>query len=195
VEGFLYYFIAYHGTTKKAAPQILEEGLRVSERDGLWLGTGAYFFEAGPGHAVSWAENIVTESDEISVLEAHIEADVVVNLCDKRHWEQVKNVYDIMVSEGEIRGQTGPDGLFDSRKDEQGVFGHNYLDHDVMNRFLQVLEETKAFDGEKIDLVRCPFIGGSQMYHDSWFFKRSCIMLSVRNTKCIKQVREVKRFT
>jgi hypothetical protein len=45
----------YHGTSEKAALQILEGDFKVSENSWEWLGHGIYFWQDAPYRALEWA--------------------------------------------------------------------------------------------------------------------------------------------
>ncbi|MEO1542610.1 MAG: hypothetical protein AAFR75_01100 [Pseudomonadota bacterium] len=189
----MYTYLAYHGTTKSAAGKILEtKTFRPSASEAGFLGTGAYFFEAGPRHALSWAERkCELEGGEAAVLEVTIKADVVINLCDRKHWEAVEIIHKKMLSEGVVPSQIGPLGLFSKPMRQTSDFGKNYCDHKVMNRLIETLNENIREAGQQVEVIRCPFVRGGPVYEHSWFFSGSCIMLSVVDNMCIQDMRVI----
>lgn len=183
-------FVGYHGTTLESASQILNgRSFRFAERDGLWLGRGVYFFEDGPEHARSWAQNVAAErSSQPAVIEVVIEADYIIDLSDKLYWSMIRETFEQLKSEDSVRDQIGPQGIWNPVERRAEKFGHNYLDFDVMNRFLELYCGISNDQGIKFDMVRCPFIAGDQVYEKSWFFRRACIMISVLRLDAIKSL-------
>lgn len=178
---------AYHGTTADVVEKLeVSRGFKESERDGLWLGTGAYFFESAPNQALSWAVNAAADRGlEPVVIRAEIELNTYLDFSDRTYWSDLQLLYEDMRQNGEIRSQIGPLSLFVARLRRYENFGHNLVDHDVVNRYVLSLEESDEHD-IKIDGIRCPFVRGKAIYDDSWFYTGSCIMVSVRNLGCIK---------
>jgi hypothetical protein len=192
--GFLYTYLAYHGTSREAAQKIMSSGkFNILEGDPCFLGTGAYFFEAGPKHALKWADRRQEkEGGEAAVVEAVIKASVVLNLCDRKYWGLVSDTYNQLRLTGEIPKQLGPEGLFDPETRSALGFGKNYCDHKVMNHVIERINESREEEGQgNIEVVRCPFVRGGQPYSNSWYFKGSCIMLSIRDSSCIDQLRVI----
>lgn len=187
----MYTYVAYHGTSRDAAYEIIEtRNFRVSSGDATFLGTGAYFFEAGPRHALSWADRKgELEGCQVAVIEAVIHAEVVLNLCDRKHQSTIQSIYSHLSSLQELPAQIGPDGLFSDETRQLPDFGKNKRDHCVMNVVIEVVNETLKPDGQEIEVVRCPFVRGKQLYPQSWFFTGACVMLSVTKLSCISEMR------
>jgi hypothetical protein len=181
---------AYHGTTADVVEKINAQGFLRSERDGTWLGHGAYFFEDGPQHALSWALNTVESSGgDPVVIEAEVELTSFIDLSDRDHWDFFREIYEEMRTGGALRRQIGPLSVWLPSLRRNAHFGHNLRDFDVVNQAVAVIES--AQDDSSVQAVRCPFSSGRQIYPQSWFFSRSCIMLSVRDISCIKSWRVI----
>lgn len=193
----MYTYIAYHGTDLGSAESISRSNrFNPSKHDGLWLGEGIYFFEAGPRHALSWTENKCAGTELTPVvLEARIEAESVINLCDKKHWALVKEIYELLREESDLRDQIGPEGLFSEVLRGDPRMFRNTVDHAVMDTLIASVNRSLLVSRSTVDLVRCPFIGGREVYLKSWFFTRSCLMLNIRNPACIKDAKNYTRLT
>lgn len=176
----------FHGTTQERAEAILSTGFFESSSTGLWLGTGIYFFENGLGHAASWARTIAqTEGTQPAILEARLKIRNLVDLSDRNHWDAVRKLHDKMAALSLLPVQTGPEILFAEESKYRTESWNHFTDHFVMNMYLEVINGNLEKAGGKLDGVRCPFVGGRQIYENSWYFHRSCSMISLKNSSAI----------
>ncbi len=179
----------FHGTTEDRATAIMKSGFFESTSDGLWLGTGIYFFENGFNHARSWAETMATkEGKKPGVLEAKLKVETIVDLSDRDHWKAVQSVYQQLCTAPDFPAQTGPEVLFADEPTYRKETWKHSVDHRVMDKYLEIVSNKLSKSGKILDAVRCPFAGGRQVYDASWFFNRSCSMIAVKNGKAIVDI-------
>jgi hypothetical protein len=184
---------AYHGTTKTCALNIEREGnFLSSERDGLWLGSGRYFFQDAPAHALRWAqEKAARDRDEPAVFIAELDITRCIDLTDRVYWPLIIAVWEEHNS-GNPRSQLGLQEAFKNLSaTERAMLGRNLLDCDVMNKAIQFLRDNLAPTGLSRTTVRASFIEEGPVYNNSWLWTGSCTMVSVLDPEAILQFEQV----
>jgi len=176
----------FHGTTLDRAISIKGSGFFDSTSDGLWLGTGIYFFENGYEHASSWAKRLGEDHGVVpAIIEAKLNIQVLVDLSDRAHWQAMKDARDCLFSNGVLPEQAGPEVLLADDEVYRSQSWKHECDHVVVDQYLESINYEMAETGRTVDAVRCPFVGGRQVYEDSWFFRRSCSMIAIKNGEAI----------
>jgi hypothetical protein len=108
------FVVGYHGTTKSNANGIQETGFRISQRAGLWLGFGRYFFQDAPIHAFRWAQDMAEKETgnrgNAAVLFTEIDLRKCIDLTDRTHWTEIRSVWENEVKDTGI-SQLGIDVL------------------------------------------------------------------------------------
>lgn len=179
----------FHGTTLQNAENIKQNGFEERSAEGLWLGTGTYFFENGYEHARSWAERACENAgDKPAVLEAQLKIRQIIDLADRNHWPAIQKVFHDVKDTLLAPEQVGPEILFRSERAYKRETWKHSLDHLILDRYASRLELKLQMQGCSVDAVRCPFPGGRQVYQHSWLFKRSCNMIVVKNNKLIHDI-------
>jgi len=136
---------------------------------------------------LSWAERAAEKDDDKpAIIEAKLNVKKLVDLSDRGHWHSVRQVYDLMAEDDLLPlDQEGPEVLFTDDETYSSQTWKHLTDHAVMDWYLEGLNATLLANGEELDAVRCPFVGGRQIYENSWFFHRSCNMIAVKNGRSV----------
>ncbi len=173
----------FHGTTLSNARDIETNGIDPARiGTGLWLGWGFYFFENGFEHAKSWAQKDVEKSGGVAaVIEAELDLRNVLDLSDRNHWPGIGQTYEKLKNEVRVGTQTGMTILHASDEQFQSESWKHPVDHLVLDEYSDALMLELQPSGEKLGAIRCPFTSGRIVYEGSWFGRRSCVMLCLKD--------------
>lgn len=175
----------YHGTTRGRAENIVRTDMRESQRKGLWLGLGRYFFQDAKYLALNWANKEIRRqglSEAPAVVHARIDLSHCIDLVDNIFWNRVKEVYEDMRDHLSTSGVTQlgfEANLRPLSPDERRILGRNLVDAEVMTAARQSIVQDYRARGVEITAVRAAFAEGSPAHPTSWLFDESNVMLCV----------------
>jgi len=175
----------YHGTTRDRAESIIQTSMRESQRDGLWLGTGRYFFQDARSLALHWASKEIRRlnlTNPPAVVHARIDLSHCIDLADNIFWTRVKEVYEDIAEGLTSRGiiQLGFEAnLRALTADEQTRLGRNVVDAQVMTAARQSIVRDYRTLGVELTAIRAAFAEGQPVHPTSWLFDESNIMICV----------------
>ena len=185
----------YHGTPVRNLPLIANSGFKAGTRNGLWLGSGVYFFMDAPGRSANYAKNWGAKNGEdIAVLRSEIDLTHSMDLIDQEYWNFLSELYALYASEIEQRVQQ--DRRLKGRPDQVGpieyaemlrsgqidpLTGYNVRDCLLMNLAWKELVDR----GTRIDVVRAAFVEGRPVHMSSWLWDESNVMVCVKDTAAI----------
>jgi hypothetical protein len=173
--------IGYHGCDSDVAEVVLsgKEGLRVSENDYDWLGSGIYFWENDARRAQAWAE-LVRDHPRFSaepirrpaVIGAVIDLGHCLDLLEAEPIRLVRDAYDDL---RKIFAEAGSSMPTNSGSPPDSPMRR--LDCAVIN----YLHEYRKADQQPFDSVRAPFIEGEALYPGAGFNARTHLQLCIRS--------------
>jgi hypothetical protein len=143
--------IAYHGTSRGSAKEILSSGFRPSRNDHDWSGSGAYQFEGSYWRALVWAQESHGEEDA-AVLRSVVDLSGCLDLTDEPGRALLRPHYDLFV------GTRGIDAAAALRQ----TSGAPRLDCAVINFACARLKRY----GLNVRSVRCSFDEGAPLWVD-----------------------------
>ena len=163
----------FHGTTRRSADEILENGFRLSQNPYDWLGDGVYFFQDGLERAWEWA--IEYHGEEAAVIGAEILLVNCLDMLDTKWTKIMTQIYDQFLGKFKQSGMSLP----------SQTSGAHRLDREVINYAVGVIAER----GINISCVRGAFAEGHPVYPDSAFYHHAHVQIAVRDIEpCIKRV-------
>ncbi len=167
----------YHGTSKWVVAHILQQGAHSflpSTNSYDWLGTGIYFWEAGPERAKMWAQ--AHHGSQAAVLAAEIQLDDCLDLYDLPGKQKLIDSYTVMSQMLQAQNQPLP---------SQTPTQHG-LDNAVIEYHVQIMSQ----QGDRVRCVRSPFDEGLPIYPDSAFTTLSHVQIAVRDPFLITRMWE-----
>jgi hypothetical protein len=183
----------YHGTTLDRANDIVAKGMRQSERKGLWLGIGRYFFQDGPSLALHWAKKEIVRqhlSDTPAVVHVRIDLSRCIDLTDNVYWPRVTRIHIRMQDQLSQQGiqQLGfGANLRDLSAEETRKLGYNRVDSLVMTAAREsIAADYKDQFGIDITTVRGAFAEGKPVFPTSWMFDESNVTISVIDPEALR---------
>lgn len=165
----------FHGTTRTAAQQILDNGFSPSQNKYDWLGDGIYFFQDAPHRALEWAAKQFSEP--VCVVAAKIELVDFIDLLDIDWSSWLAKVFDRYLSDLKKAGHSLPV--------QRG--GAHSLDRAVLNYAVEVLES----EGYRVRGIRGAFAEGHPVFPNSALLTHSHVQIAVRDRDLISDVRVV----
>lgn len=159
----------FHGTSRQAAEEIIEQGFRPSRNVYDWLGDGIYFFQDGLERARGWAKQ--EHGDDGAVLRAKISLDGCMDLLDRRWFSVLSEAHDTVITLHRRAGLRLPT--------QQG--GAHGMDRLVINMAAEALSD----DGQPIRSVRGIFQEGRPAFPGSALFDQAHIQIAVRDPAAI----------
>lgn len=196
---------AYHGTTLSAATQIHQHqrSFALSQKDGDWLGRGAYFFEENLIKAIEWALVQVTlrshlhSFDSPAVLEVDLDLTHCLDLCSSAWHENLRNIALKLEGVGQAKQQDGPSFTTPGNRHSAGKTvwvadyrltptpGHSVDDHFADKAVIDALVADLTQAGEPVTSVRAAFALGDQPYCNSHFFSDTHIQIAVLDSAIV----------
>lgn len=180
--------LGYHGTDRRGADAILKSNVvNTSSGSGHWLGTGAYFFQDAPLHALVWARerHNISAADAV-VIYCEIDLTSCLDLFDRRVFNMMRRVYHRFEQEeaatGFVTTQVGLTVLRGvvSVSSPIAVRGlaDNYRDQALLDWYVSLLQKNGLQD---IKTIRGPFLWGRAIYSDSFLFDWAHCQIAVRD--------------
>jgi len=161
--------IGYHGTTKDGAASIVASGFRLSTAREDWLGTGAYFFQDAPAHALEWAKQRF--GYDVAVVRAEILLDDCLDLLDLGWDSRLRTEYRRLEQEYIALGKKAP-------RQQNGA---NVVDREIVDRLVSLLARRRR----NIRNVRGAFVEGEPIFPSSALYDRAHVQIAVRDTTLI----------
>ena len=162
----------FHGTSQDRASSILENGFLASNRDGLWIGPGRYFFQEAPGHAIDWARfKGDMKGQAPAVFKAKVTLNGCLDLLDNGHWEGMKALYEM----SQTKAPRAQPSLLEYLRDTDKAIIRHYDDDWLIRLYIKSLQRL----GRKVWSVRCSIPEGNPVFENSWLLDKSCVMVNV----------------
>jgi hypothetical protein len=166
----------YHGTSHSRAQRILAEGFRPSMNGYDWLGTGVYFWQDAPNHALHWARKIYPQ--EPVVIKSRLRLDATwIDLLDMSDidnpdfWLDSYNRFTEMChGAGQSLPTQNPD-----------IPGKRYLDCAFFDYV-----KTSVFKTDPRGAIRSAFVEGKQIFPNSAIFDRTHVQIAIVNLDLIE---------
>ncbi|NSY37554.1 hypothetical protein [Leisingera sp. ANG59] len=174
----------YHGTSQTAAKNINKVGFKASERDGLWIGHGRYFFQEAPGHAADWAKFMATWKKQVpAVFRVSVKLENCIDLIDNSHWEKMRAIY--LSKKSDAPGFQPP--LMDYLQDSSKVkLGHDD-DAWIIELYVKALKKL----GRNPKSIRCSIPEGDPLFVNSWLLDKACVMINVLEPDLIVDFKQI----
>jgi hypothetical protein len=165
----------YHGTSLSLAEKIVMEGFQPSTNGYDWLGTGVYFWQDAPYHALHWASQ--NHPREPAVIKSRIRLDnTCLDLLDMwdvdnlDFWTDSYNEFTEMYHRvGKSLPTQNPD-----------VPGKRYLDCAFFDYIRMAIQP------ESIGTIRSAFVEGKRIFPSSAIFDKTHVQISVINLDLIE---------
>ena len=165
----------YHGTSRKAAQGIIEQGFDFSTNDYDWLGTGVYFFQDAPQRAYSWASERYPDSP--AVIRSRLVLENCLDLLDISWFPIIREAYGFFVEEYRKTNRPLP------RQNPQRSKAHR-LDCAFFNYIVGGILQPQ---GEIVGAIRAVFNEGDRIYPNSALSDRAHIQIAIRNLSLIEE--------
>ncbi|MEM9510748.1 MAG: hypothetical protein AAGA16_24250, partial [Cyanobacteria bacterium P01_E01_bin.35] len=165
----------YHGTSLKAAQEIIDRGFNFSINDYDWLGTGVYFFQDAPLRAYAWAKERYPNAP--AVIKSKLVMENCLDLLDIGWFPLIRETYDSFVTAYRKTNIPLP------RQNPQRSKAHR-LDCAFFNYLVGEIIESQ---GEQVGAIRAVFNEGDRIYADSAIFDRAHIQIAIRNLALIEE--------
>lgn len=173
----------YHGTSRSRADKIIAEGFQPSTNGYDWLGTGVYFWQDAPNHALHWAQKMY--SQEPAVVKSRLRLDStcldlldMANLDNPNFWMDSYNGFTTIYRRiGAALPTQNPD-----------IPGKRYLDCAFFD-YIKVSLSSKR----SIGAIRSAFVEGKRIFPDSAIYDKTHIQIAIANIdlieySCIHQI-------
>lgn len=169
----------YHGTSLSRAERIMAEGFQPSTNGYDWLGTGVYFWQDAPNHALHWARKMYRQ--EPAVIKSRLKLDrTCLDLLDMADidnpdfWTDSYNGFIQMCQRtGKLLPTQNPD-----------IAGKRYLDCDFFDYLRAAFD--RDVESESIGSIRSAFVEGNRIFPNSAIFDKTHIQISVINLDLIE---------
>jgi hypothetical protein len=159
----------YHGTSRSRAERILVEGFRPSTNGYDWLGTGVYFWQDAPNHALLWARQNYQE--EAIVIKSRLRLDsTCIDLLDMpqvdnpNFWTDSYNEFTEMCRRaGRSLPEQNPD-----------IPGKRYLDCSFFDYL-----RSSIFGSDPRGAIRSAFPEGKRIFPNSAIFDKTHVQIAI----------------
>ena len=169
----------YHGTSRSRAERIIAEGFQPSTNGYDWLGTGVYFWQDAPNHALHWARKMYKQ--EPAVIKSRLRLDDtcldLLDMSDVDNPDFWIDSYNGFMQMCQITGKTLP-------TQNPDVSGKRYLDCDFFD-YLRVAALQQP-DPQAIGSIRSAFVEGKRIFPNSAIFDKTHIQISIVNLDLIE---------
>ena len=169
----------YHGTSRSRAERIITEGFQPSTNGYDWLGTGVYFWQDAPNHALHWARKMYRQ--EPAVIKSRLRLDnTCLDLLDMADidnpdfWTDSYNRFREMYL---ITGESLP-------VQNPNIPGKRYLDCAFFDYLRTAVEQDP--EPESIGLIRSAFVEGNRIFLNSAICDKTHVQISVMNLDLIE---------
>jgi hypothetical protein len=169
----------YHGTSRSRADKIIAEGFQPSMNGYDWLGTGVYFWQDAPNHALHWARKMYQQ--EPVVIKSRLRLDnTCLDLLDMADidnpdfWMDSYNRFTQMYRKtGKSLPIQNPD-----------IAGKRYLDCAFFDYIRTEIEQDN--ESESIGSIRSAFVEGNRIFPNSAIHDKTHIQIAIINLDLIK---------
>jgi hypothetical protein len=170
----------YHGTSRSRAEKIIAEGFHPSTNGYDWLGTGVYFWQDAPNHALHWARKMSRQ--EPAVIKSKLRLDsTCLDLLDMADidnpdfWTDSYNRFrEMYLRTGESLPIQNPD-----------IPGKRYLDCAFFDYIRTAFDRDS--ESESIGMIRSAFVEGNRIFPNSAICDKTHVQISVMNLDLIEQ--------
>jgi hypothetical protein len=166
----------YHGTSRSRADKIIAEGFQPSTNGYDWLGTGVYFWQDAPNHALHWARKMYQQ--EPAVIKSRLRLDKtcldlldMADFEDPDFWMDSYNGFTAIYQRmGTVLPTQNPD-----------IPGKRHLDCAFFDYFKVSLSEQKS-----IGAIRSAFVEGKRIFPDSAICDKTHVQIAITNVNLIE---------
>lgn len=166
----------YHGTLRRHAEAILENGFELSQNPWDWLGDGVYFWQDAPHRAGTWGDEWARKesNDEIAVIRAKIRLEDCMDLLDTKWMEVVRDFGKAFATlhrwqATELRNKPGGQ-------------------HDLDAAFFNYLVDSLGRQGVTVNSIRAAIAEGDPILEDSPIRLKSHVQIAVRDLALIEDM-------
>jgi hypothetical protein len=173
----------YHGTSHRRAENILAAGFRPSTNGYDWLGTGVYFWQDAPNHALHWAQQ--NHPTEPAVIKSRLRIDnTCLDLLDMSGIDNSNfwmNSYNGFTEMYRIEGQNLP-------TQNPVIPGKCRLDCAFFDYFVNTFTQKSISyrTSTMIGAVRCAFVEGKPIFPGSAVYDQTHVQISIVNLNLIE---------
>jgi hypothetical protein len=165
----------YHGTSRSRAENILVTGFRPSTNGYDWLGTGVYFWQDAPNHALHWAQQ--NHPTEPAVIKSRLRIDnTCLDLLDMSTIDNSNFWMDSYNGLTEVYRVAGKD----LPTQNPTIPGKRHLDSEFFDYLIT------AFAQKPIGSVRCAFVEGKPIFPSSAVYDQTHVQISIVNLDLIE---------
>ena len=175
----------FHGTNNSAANEIENKSFRASDRDGLWIGEGRYFFQDAKGHALDWARiTAYRRSDTPALFEVKVDLMDCLDLIDNDHWAAMRDVHhEFCKDDPEIQPS-----LADYLEEPRKVIKPHYEDAKLIMAYTAWLKDEEK---TPVRCIRATIPEGDPIHSNSWLLDKSCVMINVLDPDLIVDFKRI----
>jgi hypothetical protein len=169
----------YHGTSRSRAERIIAEGFQPSTNGYDWLGTGVYFWQDAPNHALHWARKMYRQ--EPAVIKSRLRLDsTCLDLLDMADIDNPDFWTDSYNRFREMYRKTGESLPVQN----PNIPGKRYLDCAFFDYLRTAVEQDP--EPESIGLIRSAFVEGNRIFLNSAICDKTHVQISVINLDLIE---------
>jgi hypothetical protein len=168
----------YHGTSRSHAERIIAEGFQIRWNGYDWLGTGVYFWQDAPNHALHWARR----TEDPAVIKSRLRLDStcldLLDMADIDNPDFWMDSYNGFIRMCQRTGKTIPEQA------PSNIIGKRHLDCAFFDYIRTAFEQDS--DSESIGLIRSAFVEGKMIFPGSAICDKTHVQISVVNLDLIE---------
>lgn len=180
--------LGFHGCDEAVGKQVLNSdslGLKKSEQDHDWLGSGVYFWQGSPARAWEWAQkrSAAGRIKTPFVIGAIIDLKVCLDLFQQENLDLLAEVHSAFAHMQVKEGLDMP--VNSGGTDDKAL---RRLDCAVIEMAHRIRKAQVKFDPSisEFDSVRSPFYESGELYEGAGISAKNHIQIAIRNPACIK---------
>jgi len=180
--------LGFHGCDESVGKEVLNSdnlGLKKSEQDHDWLGSGVYFWQGSPARAWDWAQKrrAAGRIKTPFVIGAIIDLKVCLDLFQQENLDLLAEVHSAFAH---MQAKEGLDMPVNSGgTDDKALRRLDCAVIEMAHRIRKAQVKTDPSISE-FDSVRSPFYESGELYEGAGISAKNHIQIAIRNPACIK---------